>query len=156
MSERSVVMEEMVELHASLMKMLAPMQVRKDPDASMSTEDKLREFLWSSSREADALLDEILMPKELVFDREDPATARRIEEFTIWRFFSPHPAGDPWEILVPGFTPEQGDLKVFYMHGRWFCTWLKLDEGTPRPENDARELLVIKKEEDGRIVFVEV
>lgn len=156
MSERSVVLEEMVELHASLMKMLAPMQVRKGPNATMSTEDKLREFLWSSSREADALLDELLMPKDLALDKEDPATARRIEEFVVWRFFSPHPAGDPWEILMPVFTPEQGDLKVFYMHGRWFCTWLKLDEDMTRPENDARELLVINKEEGDRIVFVEV
>lgn len=42
------------------------------------------------------------------------------------------------------------------MHGRWFCTWLKLDEDRARPDNGARQLLVVNKEEDGRIAFVEV
>lgn len=153
MSERNEVLEEMVGLHASLVKMLSPLQARKDPDASRSTEDKLREFLWSSLREADVLLDDLLMPKNLDLSKEDPATARRIEELAAWTFFSPHPAGDPWEILLPGFAPEQGGLKVYYMHGRWFCTWLKLDEDMTRPENAARELLVVNKEGDGRIVF---
>ena len=152
MTERNVVLEEMTSLHGSLMKMLAPLQKRKDQDASLSTEEKLREFLWSSAREADALLDELLMPKDLDLVQEDPDTARRIENFTVWRYFNPHPAGDPWEILMPGFTPEEGDLRVFYMHGRWFCTWLKLDAG----DNNARELLAVKKEEDNRLVFVEV
>lgn len=152
MNERNVVLEEMTELHGSLMKMLAPLQKRKDQDASHSTEDKLREFLWSSAREADALLDELLMPRDLDLVREDADTARRIEDFTVWRYFNPHPAGDPWEILMPGFTPEEGDLRVFYMHGRWFCTWLKLVAG----DNHARELLAVKKEEDNRLVFVEV
>ncbi|HEX3131550.1 MAG TPA: hypothetical protein VH394_29710 [Thermoanaerobaculia bacterium] len=134
MSERNEVLEEMVRLHASLVKMLSPLQARKDPDAPKSTEDKLREFLWSSLREADVLLDDLLMPKGLDLSREDEGTARGIEELAVWTFFSPHPAGDPWEILLPEFPPEQGDLKVYYMHGRWFCTWLKLDEDTSRPE----------------------
>jgi hypothetical protein len=96
------------------------------------------------------------MPSGLDLNKEDPATARRIEELAVWRFFSPHPSGDPWEILMPAFTPEQGDLKVFYMHGRWFCTWLKLDDDKAPPENDSRELRVVSREKDNRIVFVEV
>ncbi|MES1241650.1 MAG: hypothetical protein ABUT39_08520 [Acidobacteriota bacterium] len=96
------------------------------------------------------------MPRDLDLGREDPATARQIQDLAVWRFFRPHPSGDPWEILTPAFTPEQSDLKVFYMHGRWFCTWLKLDEDMSRPENDSRELRVVNKEKDERIVFVEV
>ena len=69
MNERNVVLEEMTELHGSLMKMLAPLQRRKDQDASHSTEDKLREFLWSSAREADALHDVLIMPRDLSLDR---------------------------------------------------------------------------------------
>jgi hypothetical protein len=155
MSQRNEVLEGMIQLHGDLMKMLAPIQARKDQDSPAESEDKLRDFLWSSYREAD-ILDDLLMPKGLDLDKDDPATARQIEEFIVWRFFSPHPAGDPWEILIPGFTSEKGELKVFHMHGRWFCTWLKLDDDSTRPENGARELLVVKKEKDGRIAFVEV
>lgn len=156
MSEGNAVQEEMIQLHATLLKMLASLQVRKDSDAPTDEDIRLREFLWSSLREADAILDDLLMPRDLDLEREDPATARLIEELAVWRFFSPHPSGDPWEILTPAFTPEQGDLKVFYMYGRWFCTWLKLDEDMSRPENDSRELRVVNREGADRIVFVEV
>lgn len=156
MSEGNVVLEDLIQLHALLMKMLAPLQQRKDPDAPTAGVDKMRDFLWAAYRDADVLLDDLLKPRDLDLDTDDPATAREIEEFVVWSFFSHHPSGDPWEILMPQFTPEQGGLKVFYQHGRWFCTWLKLDEDMSRPENDTRQLMVVNKEENGRISFVEV
>lgn len=156
MSQGSVIVEDMIQLHDSLRKLLAPIQQRKDPDAPAANGDRMRDFLWAAYRDADVLLDDLLNPRDLDLDRDDPATAHEIEEFVVWSFFSHHPSGDPWEILLPTFTPEQGELKVFYMHGRWFCTWLKLDEDMTRPENDSRQLMVVSKGQDGRIGFVEV
>jgi hypothetical protein len=50
----------------------------------------------------------------------------------------------------------RGAVDVFYQFGRWFVTWIKLDEDMSRSENETRELLVITKEKDGRIIFNEV
>jgi hypothetical protein len=156
MNEGNVLLDDMTHLHEHLMKMLAPFQQRKDPDAPAAGGDRMRDFLWAAYRDADVLLDDLLMPRDLDLDRDDPATAQEIEEFVAWRFFQHHPSGDPWEILIPQFTPQQGELKAFYQHGRWFCTWLKLDEDMSRPEKASRQLLVVNKEQDGRIGFVEV
>jgi hypothetical protein len=147
-------LKELVQLHASLMRVLGPLQDHKA--ANVPTVEKLREFLWSASREADSILDDLLMPRGLDLDKEDSSTAKRLRDFVAWRFFSPHPSGDPWEILSPGFDPEEGNLQVFYMHGRWFCTWIKLDEDMGRPEKETRVLLMVKKEQDGRLAVVEV
>lgn len=45
MSEGNEAREEMVQLHGTLMKMLAPLQARKDPEAPAASEDKMRDFL---------------------------------------------------------------------------------------------------------------
>jgi hypothetical protein len=148
--------DPLAELHASLMRMLTQLPPDRPQEAGAANLEKLRESLWAATQELDSALDDLRMPRELDLGKEDPTTARRLHDFLVWRYFSPHPVGDPGEIHYPGFTPEEGELKVFYLYGRWFCAWLKLDEDMSRPENDTREFLVIYKEEDGRIVFGEV
>jgi hypothetical protein len=62
------------------------------------------------------------------------------------------PDDDQW---VPSYTPEQAGLEVFYAHGRWFATWLKLEEPKDRPEALRRELLVLTEApgEPGRLIY---
>ncbi len=45
------------------------------------------------------------------------------------------------EVWVPPYTPEEAGLEIFYQHGRWFATWLKLEEPEDAPETQRRELL---------------
>jgi hypothetical protein len=47
-------------------------------------------------------------------------------------------------------------LRVYFEHGRWFVTWLNLEEDTARPEAERRELLVFEKSESGELLLREV
>jgi hypothetical protein len=42
------------------------------------------------------------------------------------------------------YSPEEAGLLVFYVFGRWFATWLRLDEPAELPEHKRRELLRIQ------------
>jgi hypothetical protein len=142
---------ELERMRTALVEMLAP------PQASAEVPERLRKPIWAAARELDFALDELHIPRSLNLEKgDDPATRQILHDFVVWRYFTPHPVDDPGDIFLPAFAPEEGRLSVFYQHGRWFVTWLKLDEDMSRPENNSRELLVISKEEDGRIVFAEV
>ena len=51
------------------------------------------------------------------------------------------PRADQAEVWVPPYTPEEAGLEVFHQHGRWFATWLKLEEPEDAPETQRREVL---------------
>jgi hypothetical protein len=143
---------ELEQLRASCINMLVRSQRNSPP-----TVERLRQHLWSATRELDSLLDSLHIPHSLDFEKgDDPATAKTLYDFVVWRYFTPHPTDDPGDIETPSFTPEEGELDVFYRFGRWFVTWIKLDEDMSRSEKGIRELLVITKEKDGSIVFNEV
>jgi len=42
------------------------------------------------------------------------------------------------------YTPEDAGLVVFYVFGRWFATWVRLDEPANLPEHQRREVLRIQ------------
>jgi hypothetical protein len=63
---------------------------------------------------------------------------------------------DPGFIHVPAHTPEECQLRVFQEYGRWFVTWIKLEEDMSRPEVLTRELLVLATDQDGRVHVTEV
>jgi hypothetical protein len=142
---------ELERMRTTLINLLA------SPQPSDAIPERLRKPIWAAARELDFVLDELHIPRSLDLQKgDDPETRQILHDFVVWRYFTPHPVDDPGDISLPAFTPEEGRLSVFYQHGRWFVTWLKLDEDMKRPENDSRELLVIAKEQDGRIVFAEV
>jgi hypothetical protein len=143
---------ELEELRAHCIKILVRSQENGLPIVV-----SLRQHLWNTARELDSLLDNLHIPVNLDLEKgDDPSTAQTLYDFVVWRYFTPHPADDPCDIVAPDFTPEEGKLDVFYQLGRWFVTWIKLGEDTKRPESAARQLLVITREEDGRIIFNEV
>ena len=48
------------------------------------------------------------------------------------------------------FDPHLGE------YGRWFVTWLKLEEDMNRPEALTRELLHFERDLNGQLVFTQV
>jgi len=74
-------------------------------------------------------------------DRVDEETHRRLYDHVVQQEFTRQelqPPGDDW---VPGYTPEQAGLKIFFLWGRWFATWRKLEVPRDRPEGERREVV---------------
>jgi hypothetical protein len=95
-------------------------------------------------------------PVDLDLDQNDEATQRILYGFAVWEYFIPHALEDSGDITVPRYTPEECGLRVFFEHGRWFVTWLKLETDSSQPESSRRELLVFEKDKGGFLVFAEV
>jgi len=74
----------------------------------------------------------------------------------VWEYFTPRALEDAGDFFVPDYTPEECGFRVFFEHGRWFVTWLKLEEDSSKPEAMRRELLVFEKEENGNLFLSEV
>jgi len=69
--------------------------------------------------------------------------------------FMPQAQDDPEDAWVPPYTAEEAGLEVFFEHGRWFASWMKLEEKEDLPEAARRELLVLDEDpaEPGRLVY---
>lgn len=152
---------ELEGMRIRLLEMLAPLQ-RKKPSPENKSEDSpveeqvLRESLWSAVHALEPLLREEHAPLDLDLDQNDEATKEVLYDFVIWDYFTPHALEDSGDITVPRYTPEESGLRVFFEHGRWFVTWLKLETDSSQPEAQRRELLVFEKDDNGVLVLSEV
>ncbi len=114
--------------------------------------ERIRQALWAAARLIDTALDDDQTAAGLDLSRDDEATRQRLQAITEWRYFTPHPLGDPGDFHVPAHTSEACELRVFHDFGRWLATWKRLDSGLGK----STELLVITAAADGRIVFADV
>jgi len=59
---------------------------------------------------------------------------------------------------VPGFTPDQAGLMIFYLYGRWFAVWSDLDSAGPGMVERRTELVLVQESEATRygIILAEV
>jgi hypothetical protein len=151
---------ELEGMRMRLLEMLAPLQ-REGPSPEGKEEDPqdeqvLRQALWSAVRGLEPVLREEHAPVDLDLDQNDEATQRILYGFAVWEYFIPHALEDSGDITVPRYTPEECGLRVFFEHGRWFVTWLKLETDSSQPESSRRELLVFEKDKGGFLVFAEV
>jgi hypothetical protein len=149
--------EELEAVRRRFLEMLAPLQTPEGASRDASTKEEcLRRALWAAVKELDPLLTEAQVPTDLDLTKDDPATQKILHGFVVREYFSPHLLDDPGDIHVPDHTPEECELEVFFQLGRWFVTWMKLEEDMDRPEALARELLVFERGKDNRFVFTEV
>jgi hypothetical protein len=149
--------EELETARRRFLEMLAPLQTPEGAKRDASTgPERLRCALWAAVKELDPLLAEAQVPPDLDLTKGDPATQRILYDLVVREYFSPHLLADPGDIYVPGHTPEECELEVFFQLGRWFVTWMKLEEDMNRPEALAREVLVFERGKDDRFVFTEV
>lgn len=139
-----------------LLEMLLPLQ-NEDAGADGSTErERLRRALWSAVREIDPLLGKDTAPAGLDLTRDDAATREILYAFVVREYFSVHLLEDAGDVHIPVYTPEECGLQVFRQHGRWFVTWMKLEKDRSCPEAESRELLLFKKDQDGRLILAEI
>jgi hypothetical protein len=145
---------ELEGMRSRLLEMLVPLQ-RQD-DSSPVDEQALRYSLWSAVHALEPLLREEHAPVDLDLDQNDEATRGILYGFIVWDYFTPHALEDSGDITLPRYTPEECGLRVFFEHGRWFVTWLKLENDSSQPEANRRELLVFEKDRDGNLFLSEV
>jgi hypothetical protein len=153
---------ELEGMRLRLLEMLAPLQREKpSPETTGESspdldEEVLRQSLWSAIHALEPLLREEHAPVDLDLDQNDDGTRNILFDFVIWDYFTPHALEDSGDITVPRYTPEECGLRIFFEHGRWFVTWLKLEKEISQPEAQRRELLVFEKDEDGHLFLSEV
>ena len=118
------------------MPLQTPEGVSRDPT---SDDERLRRILWAVTRELDTLLSEPQVPDDLDLTKDNPATQQTLYALVVRDYFSLHLLDDEGDIDIPRHTPEECGLRVFFEYGRWFVTWLKLEEDMSRPEALTRE-----------------
>lgn len=149
--------EELETIRKRFLQMLVPLQTPEDVSRDpASSEERLRRSLWLATRELDALLNESRFPADLDLATDDPGTQQLLYDLVVRDYFSLHLLDDEGDIHIPLYTPEECGLHVYFQHGRWFVTWLKLEEDMDRPEALIRELLHFERDATGRIVFAQV
>jgi hypothetical protein len=153
----SEIREELEAVRRRFLEMLEPLQTPEGAERdAASGKERLRSALWAAVKGLDPLLTDAQVPPDLDLTKDDPATQKILHDFVVREYFSPRLLDEEGEIDVPGHTPEECELQVFFQLGRWFVTWMKLEEDMSRPEAEARELLVFDKDKDNRFVFTEV
>jgi hypothetical protein len=145
---------ELEGMRTRLLEMLVPLQ--RAEDSQDLDEQVMRQSLWSAVRGLESLLREEHTPVDLDLNQNDEATRQILYDFVVWDYFTPHALDDSGDITVPRYTPEEGGLRVYFEHGRWFVTWLKLEKDSSQPEAKRRELLVFDKDENGHLFLSEV
>lgn len=95
------------------------------------------------------------IPAGLDLRSESEEARQALYDLVVRDNFTPQPDQDPDDAWVPPYTPEQAGLAVYRAHGRWFVTWMKLEEPEDLPEAERRELLVLTEapDEPGRLVY---
>jgi hypothetical protein len=98
------------------------------------------------------------LPAGLDLRSDSEETRQALYDLVVRDNFIPWPDRDPDDQWIPPYTPEQARLKIFFDHGRWFATWLKLEEPADLPDAKRRELLVLTEapDEPGRLIYREV
>lgn len=148
---------ELSDMLGRFLEMLVPLQTAEDVQRDPGSEEELlRRALWRAAQELDNLLNEGKLPENLDLTTEDPATQQLLHEVVVRDHFSVKLLDDEGDVDVPLHTPEECGLRVFFQYGRWFVTWMKLEESMNRPEALTRELLRIDRSPEGQLVFAEV
>jgi hypothetical protein len=64
----------------------------------------------------------------------------------------------PEDVWSPPYTAEVAGIEVAFRWGRWFATWVKLEEPPGLPEEEGRELLRLEGTpgEAGSLLYHEV
>jgi hypothetical protein len=85
-------------------------------------------------------------------------TRRALYEIVVRDNFTPRQLDGSEDLWSPPYTGEQAGVEVFWSHGRWFATWLKLEEPEDLPEAERRELLLLEEDpaEPGTLLYREV
>lgn len=149
--------DELEAMRRRLLEMLVPLQTPENDQQDPAGEQaQLRRALWRAARELDALLSEPSLFTDLDLTKAGPATQESLYELVVQEYFSLHLLADEGDIHIPIYTPEECGLEVFFQYGRWFVTWLKLEEDTNRPEALSRELLHFERDASGQLVFTQV
>lgn len=147
---------ELSAMRRRFLEMLVPLQTPEEVRDPESEEELLRRALWRAARELEKLLDEGQLPADLDLTKNDPRTQQLLYASVAREQFSVRLLEDEGDIDVPGHTPEECGLEVFFKYGRWFVSWMKLEEDMSQPEALTRELLRIDRGSDGQLVFTEV
>lgn len=164
--------ESLLELHESLP--ASPQEMSPDDldtESDLSTELRaviacvLHDFLEPAVRHLDAVVDDPAPARSVAKGGRFPAgldlhaaseeTRQALYDLVVRDNFTPQPDQAPGDAWVPPYSPEQAGLRVYFEHGRWFATWLKLEEPEDLPEAERRELLVLTEapDEPGRLVY---
>lgn len=129
------------------------------PSCEEEAPSREHKALWRAASELGDLLELAYVPASLDLTRaNDEATITALDAFIRWRHFTPRPIDDPGGIDVPEHSASDCRLEVYYQHGRYFATWLKLEEAElSARECELRELLSFQHvEEERRLILVDV
>lgn len=149
--------DELDAMRRRLLERLVPLQTpESDPGDPAGEQERWRRALWRAARELDSLLGEPSLFADLDLTKDDPAVQERLYELVVQERFSLRLLVDEGDIDIPLYTPEECGLHVFFQYGRWFVTWLKLEEDMSRPEALSRELLRFERDANGQLVFTQV
>jgi hypothetical protein len=98
------------------------------------------------------------LARQLGLATDSEETRRSLREIVIRDNFTPRQLDGSHDLWTPPYTAEQAGLDVFWSHGRWFATWLKLEEPEGLPETERRELLLLEEDESepGTLIYREV
>ncbi len=135
-----------------LIDLLAPL-----PSCEVATRE--HKAMWRAATELGDLLELAYVPEDLDLTRaNDERTLTALDAFIRWRHFTPRPLGDEGMVYVPEHSAEDCKLEIYYQHGRYFATWLKLEEAElGAKECELRELMSFQHiKEDRRLIVVEV
>lgn len=148
--------EELEAVRQQFLELLVPLQTPEDEGGDTPSDTaRLRLALWTAVQAIDPLLAEAQSPPDVDLAREDVDTRQILRDAVVREYFSLRLLEDPGDVHVPTHTPEACDLRISFLYGRWLVTWLKL-EGAPGTEREVRVLLVVDKDQEGRLVFTEV
>ena len=157
--DRKQLREIVAELQGSrnrLFEMLKPRATAREGDEPTP----LQLVLWKSIRDLDAVTEYLggTAAEALDLTRNDEEMRELLYDLVVEDCFSPQALDDPGDVFIPPYSPEQAGLKVYFEHGRWFATWLKLEEPEDRPASERHELLLLEQDKDcpGLLHYVEV
>ncbi len=99
--------------------------------------------------------------RELNLDVFHESTRRALYDVVVRDNFTERaldPEADPPEVWVPPYTPDEAQLEVFFLLGRWFATWRKLEAPADAPEHERQELLRLEphRHRPGDIEYTDV
>ncbi len=136
-------------IHQQVLQQLAALFPRKHQGPVMD-EDPAHLALWEAARVIESVIDGA--PQGLDLTADHPATGEALYEWVVRHHFALRVLDDPGDILISAHTPKESQLRVFFEHGRWFATWIKLEVDESQPESIRRELILFETGEQGELV----